>query len=109
MLRASGNLRIVAMSYLAGGCLAAVGLVAVVALTPTGEAVREVLTAPFVQLTERGRPPVRQAEVASTAVEQLALLPFERVSETGEQSVVARASSALVSQAPRVVLTTVAD
>jgi hypothetical protein len=68
MLRASGNVRIVAMSYLAGGCLATVSLVAVVALTPTGEAVREVLTAPFVRLAERGRPPARVVDVASTGV-----------------------------------------
>jgi hypothetical protein len=84
----SGNLRIVAMSYLAGGCLAAVGLVAVVALTPAGEAVREALTAPFVQLAERGRPPARVVDVAPIEVATLLV----RVEPAGEDALSTAAS-----------------
>src|SRR4051812_31169749 len=53
--RLSAQIRIVAMSYVAGGCVAALGLLAVLALTPTGEAVRDAVNHRFTEFTDRVR------------------------------------------------------
>ena len=61
--RFSGQFRIVGLSYVGGGGVAAACLVAVVLLTPAGNAVREALTLPLAQLVEQlapaGSMPVR--------------------------------------------------
>src|SRR4051812_30229647 len=67
-VRFSAQLRIIAMSYVAGGCVAALGLLAVLALTPTGEAVRDYVDHRFAEFTDRVRLAATVVEGAPVAV-----------------------------------------